>query len=224
MRWLFKQDSPLGCAFGSDCFHLAGPRDQDASGQFNLKEGRLTNDSAGKLLDVEASSDALKAAVLAIVPSRAARFFPGRSQRVFLSVPSHLLHFRTIRLAPMPDAELLSATHWKMAEETGLDAQESTSQIVTAWPVEESAKQKTEVLAVLAKNQDLEPYLQAVRQDDAVDSDLEDAPLEDGPALDQTGRGHPGDHTGRSVTGPRCACRVGRAISAPCRAGEMRLA
>jgi hypothetical protein len=49
--------------------------------------------------------------------------------------------------------------HWKMTGETGLDPQELTSQIVTAWLVEESGKQKNEVLAVAAKNQDLQPYL-----------------------------------------------------------------
>jgi Tfp pilus assembly PilM family ATPase len=160
MRGLFKQNPPLGCAFGSDCFHLAGPRAGDSGGgELNLLEGRLAHESGANLLDIEASSAAVKAAFSATGLSRAASFFPGRSQRVFLSVPSHLLHFRTIRLAQMPDAELLSATHWKITEEIGVDPLESTSQVVTAWPVEESGKQKTEVLAVLAKNQDLEPYL-----------------------------------------------------------------
>jgi Tfp pilus assembly PilM family ATPase len=159
MRWLFKQDRPLGCAFGRERFHLAGPRAADPCNEFSLQEGRLSHDTAGNVLDIEASSDAVAAAVRAVVPPRAGMSFPGRSQRVFLSVPSHLLQFRTIRLARMPEAELSSATHWKIAEETGMDPQESTSQVVTAWPVDESGKQKTEVLAVAAKNADLQPYL-----------------------------------------------------------------
>src|SRR3954468_17571970 len=160
MRRWFKQNPPLGCAFGSDCFHLAGQRVGEAGGgEFNLQEGRLTHVSDGNLLDIDASSAAVKAAVRATGPARASAILALRSQPAFLSVPSHLLHFRTIRLAQMPDAELLSATHWKITEETGVDPQDSTSQIVTAWAVEESGKQKTEVLAVVAKNPDLQPYL-----------------------------------------------------------------
>jgi Tfp pilus assembly PilM family ATPase len=124
-----------------------------------LHEGRLTPGATAHALDIESSSAAVKRAVRAAGLSRGRSFLPARRQSAILSVPNHLLLFRTIRLAPMPHTELLSAMHWKMTGETGLDPQESTSQIVTAWLVEESGKQKNEVLAVAAKNQDLQPYL-----------------------------------------------------------------
>lgn len=130
----FKQKPPLGCAFGSDGFRIAAGK-ADA---MVLRSGEL-------------SVGSLKQAVGAASP--------GRNPRAIICIPNRHLLFRALRLAPMPDGELASAAHWKISDETGLDPQNSTSQIVTAWGVEEGGKQKTEVLAVVAKNQDLEPYL-----------------------------------------------------------------
>jgi Tfp pilus assembly PilM family ATPase len=157
MRWLIKQGPPVGCAFGRDCFRLAGRPAE--GGELHLHEGRLTLDSTTHVIDIESSSAAVKQAVLAAGLSPGRAFIPAPRRDAILSIPNHLLIFRTIRLAPMPEVELLSATHWKIADEAGLDPQESTSQIVIASPVVESGKQKTEVLAVATKNQDLQPYI-----------------------------------------------------------------
>ena len=72
--------------------------------------------------------------------------------------------------------------------------------------------------------QDLEAHLQAVRQDDAVDSDLEDAPWRmDRRSIRRT-VGIRGTIRGRSATGPRCARRAGGYLrSMPSRRDAIRL-
>jgi hypothetical protein len=62
----------------------------------------------------------------------------------------------------MPDKELLSAAHWKLATETGLDPQMITSQLIAAWPVSEGGKQKREILGVAVKNEDVQRYVDVV--------------------------------------------------------------
>ena len=147
-----------GCEFTASCVRVAARAENGAAGGF-VSQPIVTADHSQPTPVPIAEPPALAAAFRAALA--AARV---RRARAVLSLPSNYAVFKTLRLAPMPDTELLSAAHWKLATETGLDPQTITSQLVAAWPVNEGGKQKREVLAVAVKNEDVERYVDVVAE------------------------------------------------------------
>jgi Tfp pilus assembly PilM family ATPase len=83
----------------------------------------------------------------------------GRGCGVVLSIPEHLIMLRTLRLAVMPEPELQAATHWKLAGDLGLPAEQFQSQIVTASPITDNGKKKLELVVASARLTDLHAYV-----------------------------------------------------------------
>src|SRR6185295_14121745 len=83
-----------------------------------------------------------KAAVAAAIPLLRQALSRGkfRGRRAVLCLPDDCLIFRTLRLAEMPEPELLSAVQWKMATELSLEPSQLICQIVALNPVTESTR------------------------------------------------------------------------------------
>ncbi len=87
------------------------------------------------------------------------RSAPFRGTRIVSCLPARAMHHRTMRLAPMPEQELLQAAHWKAAAELGIKPDALKSAVLVSATIREGAKQKTEALVVAAPIEELDRHL-----------------------------------------------------------------
>lgn len=87
------------------------------------------------------------------------RAAPFRGTRVASCLPPRSLHYKTMRLAPMPANELPQAIHWKAAAELSLKPDAMKSAVLVSGTIREGSKPKIEALIVAAAVTELDRHL-----------------------------------------------------------------
>ena len=82
-----------------------------------------------------------------------------KGARIVSCLPARQTHYRTMRLAPMPDQELPQAAHWKAAAELAIKPDALKSAVLLSGTIREGAKSKIEALVVAAAVEDLDRHL-----------------------------------------------------------------
>jgi hypothetical protein len=82
-----------------------------------------------------------------------------RGRRVVSCAPPGAARYVTMRLAPMPPAELANAAHWKLASDLGVGTGAFKSAVLNVVEVRDGGKQKTEALVVSATLEQLERHV-----------------------------------------------------------------
>jgi Tfp pilus assembly PilM family ATPase len=146
-RWLNRAE-PIGCHIGGGHVRLAQVRGPSSSNgpQIVVAERPLPSVAEG---------DAAVSAVVREMLGSAG--FRGR--RVVSCAPPGAARYVTMRLAPMPAAELASAAHWKLASDLGLGTGAFKSAVLNVVEVRDGGKQKTEALVVSATLEHLERHV-----------------------------------------------------------------
>ena len=109
----------------------------------------------------DAAADATAVAGL-IKDMLAAGGFRGR--RVVSCLPPRAVHYRTMRLAPMPPNELPQAAHWKAAADIGVKPDALKSAVLLSATIREGAKPKTEAVVVAAAIEELDRHVAALQR------------------------------------------------------------
>jgi Tfp pilus assembly PilM family ATPase len=141
-RWLNRAE-PIGCHIGGGRVRLAqvqGP--SSAQTRIVAAERPLSGGADGD----PAAHDAAVAALLADM----LRSSPFRGSRVVSCPPPGAARYVTMRLAPMPAADLAHAAHWKLANDLGVGTGEFKSAVLNVVEVRDAGKQKTEAVVVSA--------------------------------------------------------------------------
>ena len=87
------------------------------------------------------------------------RSTPFKGARIVSCLPARQTHYRTMRLAPMPEQELPQAAHWKAAAELAIKPDALKSAVLLSGTIREGAKSKIEALVVAAAMDDLDRHL-----------------------------------------------------------------
>lgn len=82
-----------------------------------------------------------------------------RGSRIVSCLPARAMHYKTMRLAPMPANELPHATHWKAAAELAVKPDALKSAVLISGTIREGSKPKTEALVVAAPVAELDRHL-----------------------------------------------------------------
>lgn len=155
--WFRRSRQPLiGCEIDARCVRLA--QMQRRGGQTRIAAASRPIPAAGSICDEDRAAEI----VAAIREAGRNGGFIGREAVTCL--PNDALMLRTLRLANMPEAELLAAVQWKAAAELGLTADQVKSQILTSNTVTEGSKQKREVVAVTARIAQLDQHVRIMTE------------------------------------------------------------
>lgn len=157
MMWFRRSQQPLiGCEIDARCVRLAQLRRQ--GGRVVLLAASRPVPAPGSVADMERSA-AVSAAIREMLRDGD---FAGREAVTCL--PNDAVILRTLRLANMPDADLLAAVQWKAAAELRLTAEQVKSQILTSNAISEAGKRKHEVVAVTATLDQLDQHVRTVTE------------------------------------------------------------
>jgi Tfp pilus assembly PilM family ATPase len=140
-RWL-NNSEPIGCHIGTGRVRLAQVQGL-ASGEPRAVVAER------ELPDVPETDPAYGQAVSAVLRDMR-RSAPFRGSRVVSCLPPGRARYTTMRLAPMPPAELAKAAHWKLSAELGTGPDTFKSAVLNVATIREGAKQKTEALVLCA--------------------------------------------------------------------------
>jgi len=151
-RWLTRAE-PIGCHICGGHVRLAQAQGLSASGgpRIVVAEQSLPGGADG---DGAAYDAAVAGLVREMVGSGG---FRGR--RVVSCAPPGAARYVTMRLAPMPPAELANAAHWKLASDLGTGTGAFRSAVLNVVEVRDGGKQKTEALVVSAALERLERHV-----------------------------------------------------------------
>jgi Tfp pilus assembly PilM family ATPase len=92
------------------------------------------------------------------------RAVPFRGARVVSCLPPRSMHYKTMRLAPMPDNELPQAAHWKAAAELAIKPDALKSAVLLSATIREGAKPKTEAVVVAAAVAELDRHIATLQR------------------------------------------------------------
>ena len=150
-RWLTRAE-PIGCHICGGHVRLAQAQGLSASGgpRIVVAEQSLPGGADG---DGAAYDAAVAGLVREMLGSGG---FRGR--RVVSCAPPGAARYVTMRLAPMPPAELANAAHWKLASDLGTGTGAFRSAVLNVVEVRDGGKQKTEALVVSATLEQLERH------------------------------------------------------------------
>lgn len=84
--------------------------------------------------------------------------FQGRE--MVLCLPASMMGYRRLRLAMIPDTELASAVHWRVAKELAVSVKDIQSGYFDVGQLEDAGKPCRDVIAVTAATADINPILQ----------------------------------------------------------------
>lgn len=84
---------------------------------------------------------------------------PFRGSRIVSCLSARSMHYKTMRLAPMPANELPNATHWKAAAELSITPDALKSAVLISATIRDGSKSKTEALVVAAPVTELDRHL-----------------------------------------------------------------
>ena len=87
-----------------------------------------------------------------------------RGTRVVSCLPPRAMHYKTMRLAPMPENELPQAAHWKAAADIGIKPDALKSAVLLSATIREGAKPKTEALVAAAAIDELDRHLDVLQR------------------------------------------------------------
>ena len=155
-------DYPIGCEVGVDAVRLAQVRSRSGRTEVVVAEAVIAVPGAGQHApSPQAAGEATQAALREAVSEalRAARF---TGRRVVSCVEPAAMKVRPVRLAPMPEAELASAAHWKVATELGVKAERLKCAVIPVGKVAEAGKTRTEAVVVAAEVEALERHAAAL--------------------------------------------------------------
>jgi Tfp pilus assembly PilM family ATPase len=155
MMWLSRTQPPplIGCEVGARQVRLAQLRPR--GGGFDLLTEHRAIPAPGSMDDGQ-RGDAIAAALREALRDGG---FTGRE--AVMCLPNDALTLQTLRLAVMPEGDLLAASQWKAASELGVKAEQIKSQILTSSRITEGAKNKLEVVVVSATITLLEAHVRA---------------------------------------------------------------
>jgi Tfp pilus assembly PilM family ATPase len=92
------------------------------------------------------------------------RSAPFQGSRIVSCLAGRAVHYKTMRLAPMPDNELPQATHWKAAAELTVKPDALKSAVLISGTIREGSKPKIEAVVVAAANADLDRHLHVIQR------------------------------------------------------------
>jgi Tfp pilus assembly PilM family ATPase len=142
------QEFPIGCDIGAGYVRLA--QVQPAGGQKQVVLAEAATGIPEPAQDASAY-DAITAAVRQL-----RRVAPFKGRRAVLCVEPARLKYRSVRLAPMPEADLASAARWKVAGEVGVPVERLQCAVIPLGKVTDAGKTRQEVVAVAGEVEMLE--------------------------------------------------------------------
>lgn len=155
-RWLNRAE-PIGC-------HIGGGRVRLAQVQASSSDGPRIVAAERALPDAVAAHNPSTydpAAVGGLLRDML-RSAPFRGSRVVTCPPPGAARYATMRLAPMPAADLAHAAHWKLASDLGIGTADFKSAVLNVVEVRDAGKQKTEAMVVSATLANLDRHVEAV--------------------------------------------------------------
>jgi len=155
-RWLNRAE-PIGCHIGGGRVRLAQVQPS------SLPDGPRIVAAERPLPEMPADNPAgYDPAAVAAILREMVRSAPFRGSRVVTCPPPGAARYATMRLAPMPAAELAHAAHWKLASDLGIGTAEFKSAVLNVVEVRDAGKQKTEAMVVSATLADLDRHVESV--------------------------------------------------------------
>ena len=152
-RW-FDKTEPIGCHIGGDRVRLAQVQGMAAGAPRFVVAERPLPDVAG--------ADPAYAPALSGLVREMRRSAPFRGSRVVSCLPPGCARYMTMRLAPMPAAELSKAAHWKLAAELSVGSETFKSAVLSVGTIRDGGKQKTEALVLCATIEQLDRHVAAL--------------------------------------------------------------
>jgi Tfp pilus assembly PilM family ATPase len=83
-----------------------------------------------------------------------------QGSEVVLCLPASMMGYRRLRLSMIPDTELASAVHWRVARELAVSVKDLQSGYFDVGQLEDAGKPCRDVIAVTAATTDIKPILQ----------------------------------------------------------------
>ena len=148
---LFNSSETIGCDGSGGYLRLAQVQ--------GLRQGRPRLVVAERELPQLAEEDPGYAAAVGGLLRDMLKSAPFRGARVVSCLSGRAMHYRTMRLAPMPEVELPQAAHWKAAAELSIKPDVLKSAVLISATIREGAKPKIEALVVAAAVEELDRHI-----------------------------------------------------------------
>ena len=153
---LFKSGETIGCDGSGGYLRLAQVQ--------GMRQGQPRLVVAEREMPQLAEEDPGYAAAVGGLLRDMVRSAPFSGARVVSCLAGGAIHYRTMRLAPMPDAELPQAAHWKAAAELSMKPDALKSAVLLSATIREGAKQKIEALVVAAAVEELNRHVAVLQR------------------------------------------------------------
>ena len=153
---LFKSGETIGCDGSGGYLRLAQVQ--------GMRQGQPRLVVAEREMPQLAEEDPGYAAAVGGLLRDMLRSASFRGARVVSCLAGGAIHYRTMRLAPMPDAELPQAAHWKAAAELSMKPDALKSAVLLSATIREGAKQKIEALVVAAAVEELNRHVAVLQR------------------------------------------------------------